>query len=565
VIFSAPDHWITETNLAKHPSSGQGTGPRPPKAGRKSVTIDLEAEDVGKSGLKSDTPVRSVKKPPKPAAKASPSTKAASEPAKTGPLKADVVKDQTVREQPTGSKAPADKAKIAEGPMKSGASGDGSAKKAATTSRQPDRKPAEPKSSPARPTLSPTVPSAASRLVAAFAGGIIALGGAVALDRLQVLSIFGADSGLSELQTEFTGVKEGTDAAIADLRAQIAALPATGGTDADGLSMLAEKVTQIEAVLTEQSAGIAGADQSEAVAELQARFAALESAVQSGTAGPDAGLAAIEQKLAGVEKTIAGVDKAVAGNRRLAGDAAEKTLAAVKPEIDRLGVTADELAGRITTLEGGLSGLVDSQIVVALGARVEQLADVIDKNAAPQTVAALRSALASESLAAAMAAGRPFAAELDILQSDSGGGPDLTAIAPYAAQGLPDTAALAAEFEALMPILMPPEPERPAMPESTGLVDRLLASARNVVEVREAGPDAGGELTRQAGVVLQALNGNNLKAAQAAWQGLPVEARQASASWAAKLEARLAADALAGALRAEALSRLATAGEGEGQ
>ena len=489
--------------MAKQSSSGRGTGPRPSKAGRKSVTIDLDAEEVDKADLKAKSDAGAAGKPVQPdpsgpvPAKAEPS-KAASEPAKTGPLKADAAAGKAAEAQPGGGKAEAGTPKAAEAPTKSGA---------ASVGRQTGAgKPQQP-SGAAKPAPLPAGPSAASRFIAGLAGGIIALGGAVALDRLQILPIFGADPGLPGLQTEIADVRQETGERIVDLRA---------------------------------------------------RLAALERAVQSGAAGPDAGLAAIEQRLADIEKSVA-------GGPDLAGEETARALAALQPEIGRLGAGAEDLAGRVTALEGGLSGLVDPQMVAALSGRVEQLASVIDESTAPQTVAALKSALAAESLAAAITAGRPFAAELAILQSEEDGGPDLAAIAPYAAQGLPDAAALAAEFEALIPSLRPPEPERPSVPESAGLVDRLLASARNVVEVRPAGPSAGGQLMRQAGAILQALNGNNLKGAQAAWQGLPVEARQASAGWAAKLQARLAADALAGWLRTEALSRLAEAGAGEGQ
>ena len=558
--------------MAKDPSSGRAAGSRRSKAGRKSVTIDLEAEDVGKGGTKTGPMAGAAKKPTQPASSAASMPKTASEPVKAGPLKADAAKGQAA-----DGKAQADKAKVAEGQTKSGASGAGKgtpAATAATASRQSDRKPGELKSGPARPAQSAASPtaresqqplvqsSAASRLIAAVVGGIIALGGAVALDRLQILSIFEPDSGLSDLQTQITGVKQQTGGQIADLQTQIAALPVASGTDTDGLAALGGKIAQIEAALAEQGARIGKAEQPQALSDLVARLVALESAVQSGAAGPDAGLVGIEQKLAGVEEALAGVQGLVRG---LAGDAAGDAVAAVQPEIDRLSAANDELAGRVKTLEGGLSGRVDPQTFAALGARVEQLAGVIDNNASPQTIAALKSALAAQSLAAAVTAGRPFAAELDILQSGKDGGPDLTAIAPYAAEGLPDAAALAVEFEALIPSLSPPEPEPPTAPESAGLVDRLLASARNVVEVRQAGPAAGGELMRQADAILQALNGNNFKAARAAWQDLPVEARQASADWAARLEARLAADALASSLRAAALSRLATAGGGDGR
>jgi hypothetical protein len=548
--------------LAKEPSSGRATGPRRPKAKRKGVTIDLSAEDVSKGGTEKDPVPGVAKKPAQSASTEARSPKpepsrSTSEPVKAGPLQADAARNETVKgrsakRQPVGGKAPDVRAKAADEPAKSGASGAG--------------KSAETKSKPARPAQSTVPPAArapqksstAPMIVAAFAGGIFALGSAMVLDRLEVISIFGANSGIAGLQAQIIGVKVETVGQIADLQAQIEALPPTGGVAAGGAAVTGEKITRIEAVLTELGARITKAEQREAPSDLGKRLTALETAVQAGAAGPDAGLAAIEQKLAGVEEAIAGVQD-------MAGNAASTAAAAVKPEIDRLDATDDDLAGRVKTLEGGISRLVDTQTVTALGARVEQLASAVEKDVSPQSIAALKSALAAESLAAAVAAGSPFVAELDILQSGADGGPDLTKIAPYAAEGLPDAAALAAEFEALAPSLSPPEPEQPVVPESAGLVDRLLASARNVVEVREAGLAAGGELKRQTGAILQALNGNNFEAARTIWQSLPVEARQASAGWAAKLEARLAADAFAGTLRAEALSRLAAVGAGDGQ
>jgi hypothetical protein len=504
----ASNYRITETNLAKDPSSGQAAGSRQSKARRKGVTIDLEAEDVKGSSKKS----------PVAGAARKPAQSASSEAGSSKPEPSKAAGGRPAKELRGGGTAEADKTE----------------------------------------TAKPAVSSAASRYVAAFVGGIIALGGAVALDRLQILSIFGGEAGLSDLQTQITGVKEDSGGQIADLQTQIAALSAASGTDADGLAALGEKIARIEALLAGQDERIANAGQREALADLEARLSALESAVQSGAAGPDVGLAAIEKRIAGVEAAIAGVQGRT-------GDTASIALATVKPEIDRLTAITDEISGRVDTLKGGLSELVDPKIVAALGARVEQLAGVIGKSASPQTIAALKSALAAESLAAAVTAGRPFAAELRILQSGPDGGADLGVLAPYAEKGLPDAAALAAEFEALIPSLSSPEPERPAAPESTGLVGRLLASARNAVEVRRAGPAVGGELIGQTGAIVQALNGNAFKTALTAWQDLPAEARQASAGWAAKLEARLAADALAGTLRTEALTRLIAAGAGDGQ
>ncbi len=540
--------------MAKNPSSGKAAGPRQPKARRKGVTIDLDAEEVGKAGTKNGPAGRAAKAPARPDSSAPESPEATRPPvAKERVAKDRVAKGRTAKDRTAKDRA-ADKAKAAvsasgQGDRKAGISEPGRPAQSAVPPAAGESRRPFGAAGPSSPSLPSSASPAASRLVAAFAGGVIALGGAVVLDRMQIVSIFRAGPDLSDLRTQIAGMQETTGGQIADLQARIAALPGTSGADADGRAALAEKIAQIEA---------SRLDRGEALRDLEMRLAALETAVQSGAAGPDAGLAVIEQKLAGVEAMIAGVQDR-------AGAAAGDAVAAIKPEIDRLAAIADELAGRVKALEGGAGGLVDPQIVAALGARLEQLAGVIAKNGSLQTIAALKSALAAESLAAAVASGRPFAAELRILQSATDDGPDLAVLAPYAENGLPDAAALAAEFEALMPSLKPPEPERPAALQSPGLVDRLLASARNLVEVRQAGPGAGGEAMGRGGVILQALNGNNLKAAWIAWQDLPPQSRQASAGWAAKLEARLAADELAGSLRSKALSRLANAGGGASQ
>ncbi len=558
--------------MAKDPSSGQAAGRRPPKAGRKGVTIDLKAEDVGKGSAKGDAAAATAQEPVRSAAsrkgRSGPEpSMATSEPVKAGPLKADVARDKAAKESAANGKAAAGKAVAAEEPAKSGAADAGkTAAGKAKAAEEPSKsaaagagKPSASKPEAVRPSPQPSAsPSAISRLLAAIVGGVIALGGAVALDRLQILSVFGDEPGLSDVQAEITAMRQESDGRIADLRAQIAALAGAGGADAGEVAALAAKLAEMGALLAEQETRLARAEQPRQPGDLEKRLAALESAVQSGAAGPQAGLAALEQKLAGVEEAVAAV-------QGLASEAAKDTLAAVKPEIDRLNAAAGDLAGRIETLAGGLGGLADAQSVAALEARVEGLAAVVQKTVSPQAVAALKSALAAESLTAAVASGRPFVAELQILQESADGGPDLTAIAPYAEQGLPETSALAAEFEALVPSLLPPEQAQPAAPESGGLVDRLMASARNVVEIRRAGREEDSELTRQSGAILEALAGNDLKAALTAWRKLPPQAQQASAGWAAKLEARLAAEALAGSLRSKALLRLVEGGGGEGQ
>jgi hypothetical protein len=96
--------------------------------------------------------------------------------------------------------------------------------------------------------------------------------------------------------------------------------------------------------------------------------------------------------------------------------------------------------------------------------------------------------------------------------------------------------------------------------EGTGALDRLIESARGLVEVRPARPIAGADPGAVVTRIRGALFAGDLKAALAEWATLPEDIRTATSTWAEIAEARVAADDLVAQLRAEALSRLDSEG-----
>jgi hypothetical protein len=132
----------------------------------------------------------------------------------------------------------------------------------------------------------------------------------------------------------------------------------------------------------------------------------------------------------------------------------------------------------------------------------------------------------------------------------------LAALEPRAPEGLPTLPELRAQFEeqaAAIDLSMP-------VPASAGPLDRLLGSARGLVEVRPAKPTGGTDPGAVLARIRGALEAGDLENALAEWNALPEDARAPLAEWARSVEARVTAEKLVAELRSEALSRLGTEG-----
>ncbi len=166
---------------------------------------------------------------------------------------------------------------------------------------------------------------------------------------------------------------------------------------------------------------------------------------------------------------------------------------------------------------------------------------------------AARLTVAAEALRAAVDRGAPYQAELAVAQAL---GADKTATAPlepFAADGLPNAAALAHEFALLTPSLLQASG---AAPRESSFLGNLEAHAQKLVRITPieapAGDDPASVIAR---INIDAARGD-IAAALAGIARLSESARALAASWVKKAEAREAASAASRRIAADALAAI---------
>lgn len=185
--------------------------------------------------------------------------------------------------------------------------------------------------------------------------------------------------------------------------------------------------------------------------------------------------------------------------------------------------------------------------IEALRARVETL-----ERGQARTLDAAAAALAAASLAEATQGSGPFETELAALERVLPMSSEVRALRPYAEDGVPSRAALAAEFDAAA--------ARAAVAardpgERAGFLARVGHALSAIVTIRRvsttgATPDA--VLTRAEA----ALAEGDVDGALKILRELPAKGQQAMADWRERARRRAAVDRLVGAVRAQALSDL---------
>lgn len=197
----------------------------------------------------------------------------------------------------------------------------------------------------------------------------------------------------------------------------------------------------------------------------------------------------------------------------------------------------DGLTNRIVVLEGAVKALSDNAAHPSAGA---------DDQAARLTIAA-------EALRAAVERGAPYQAELAAVQAL---GVDQNAVAPlmpYAAGGVPTTAALAHELAALTPAL---QRAADTGPGETGFLGRIENSAQRLVRITPVDAPVGNDPPAVlARITLDAARAD-IAAALTDVAALPDSAKPAAADWVQKAQARNAAIAASRQIAAAALAAL---------
>jgi hypothetical protein len=243
--------------------------------------------------------------------------------------------------------------------------------------------------------------------------------------------------------------------------------------------------------------------------------------------------------------------------------------------VEGLGPRVEELAGRLGALEArppvDLSGL--EAAIADLRGQQEQLSGRLEAAPKEDRIAALEASLtetsrktelasalgpavAADALGSALISGVPFAAELAALRTLGMDEAVLATLEPYAVSGLPTLMELRSSFETRIAEADLSVP----VPAGAGTLDRLVQSARSLVDVRPADPVPGGEPAAVVTRIRAALDGGDLRAALGEWNALPERVKASMPHWARVVEARAAADDVVARLRSEALSRLGDQG-----
>lgn len=514
------------------------------RKGRPATTIDLEAKEVKTSqpapAMADTVPATSADEPVvTPAATPEPSDP----PAASG-------EDATVSATPSAP-APGDATVVEERP-------------ADPVAAAADPAPAMADEAPAPRTefkdTARSGPGRLSQLAAAAIGGLVVLAGGAGLFASGVLGPGEPPAAATPEQVS------ALEAKLADVTARLENTPASEPVN---LGPLEQRLAALE----QRPAPTGGED----VAGLRADLDAL--AARIGEAGSEAG-PNLAPDLEAIRSAVTAVEQGLAETRS-ALDALPP--AADPAELARLGETVGGMNGRLDELDRRIGTLAET--VAATSGAIDELRGAVEdaRSEAEASATALRDALAAvegrvaaieqridagpkggeiaalslalTTLATKLDSGEPFAADLDLVRAGAGDA-DLSGLEAVAETGVPTVDALVASFPAdAIAAARPVDP-------SAGVFDRVLTGAKSLVNYRETGDAATDPLSRPLAAAEEALAARDLRAARAAMTELPDWAKAVSATWTARLDARIAAEDAEAALTERLLARLQEPAEG---
>jgi len=225
-------------------------------------------------------------------------------------------------------------------------------------------------------------------------------------------------------------------------------------------------------------------------------------------------MAALNDRIGKIESSLAKLpaSDATTGERLAAVDNAVKSVgaagAALSKRSDETATIAAEARARADSAEKAVTELRNSLQDLSKNASAAPSAaevDVVQKRLAAMEQAiknaptdrAARLAVSAAALRDAVASGAPFTVELDEVKSLGADDRALTPLAPFAASGVPQAAALAADFRAVIPAMLKVSG---AQAPTAGLLERLEANAAKLVRIRPldapVGDDPSTVLTR---------------------------------------------------------------------
>jgi len=346
---------------------------------------------------------------------------------------------------------------------------------------------------------------------------------------------------------------------------QAAPAPAPAGVAPEAVQALEARIATIEGKLgtLESVGGAAQRGQADQMAAMVARVQSIERFVgelgqKVDRRGMDPGVAdavkVVGERLTALETELKRVAAAAPrGEDPATTQARDAAIAALKAETER----------RLAELDGKNQALAAAAAEAA--ARADAAVTAAQRTARGEARADRASALvlAVGQLREALRGSRPFAAELETVQSLAadrpGYGEALAPLVPLAARGVPTREALTLRFAPLAQLAA-----RAAIaPEGAGWLDHTLARLSGLVTIRRTGEDESD--TRPTAAIARAesrLELGDLAGAVDALDALAGAPAQVLAEWLADARARLAVERAAAALTTQALADLGTVAAG---
>lgn len=380
-----------------------------------------------------------------------------------------------------------------------------------------------------RETRGATAPPPAARR----GGGMTWLGGGV-LGGLVALLIAGGLqwAGLLPLlrqpeQVDLSPVQE----RINDLAARVEELRTTPGAIPDDIT---ERADANEAAANANSDAIAALRND--VSGLGDRLMALNETVSSGGAGENAGLETLSERATAIEGSLdsmrARIDTLESAGP--AGDGGEGTSALSQD----LSAVQEQVAGLRSDVDALTQSLGDAASRIdAMAARLDKVEGDIEAGAGSRVAAAI----AASALKSAADRGGSFMSELEAYASVAQDQDTVAALRDYAASGVPTVSQLSERFPTVANRIVA---TASGVGSDAGIVDRLTASARSLVQVRPVGEVEGDRPGEIAARMEVALKDGDLSRVVSQWETLPEPAQQASSAFIADVKARNELDTL---------------------
>ncbi len=261
---------------------------------------------------------------------------------------------------------------------------------------------------------------------------------------------------------------------------------------------------------------------------------------------------ALEGRLAATEVQAKSLGESVSALRRRIDDVAATAQMAQK-SADAATAAADMARSTNQTAAQRSDLAAVTKRIAALEAAANALAEQVAQHTSGADDRAVRLTIVAEALRDAAERGAPFQAELAAVKSLGADQDAISALEPFAANGIPNAAILAHELATSIPALRQASDTAP--PDATFL-GKLEAHAQKLVHITPVDAPVGNEPSAVVTRLSDDAGRGDIAAALRDIAALPDTARTLVAAWIKKAEARNAALAASRQIAADALASL---------